>query len=60
MKIKLIGWRFAIVEEIQVETQKVLNTLTKKHLQNTFQKCQKYLDRSVGSQRDCFEGDGTE
>jgi hypothetical protein len=38
MKVKLKGRRFHTVEEIQVETQTVLNTLTKKHFQDAFQK----------------------
>jgi hypothetical protein len=60
MKIKLKGRRFGTVEEIQVETQMVLNTLTKKHFQDSFQKLQKHWDRCVYSQRDYFEGDGAE
>jgi hypothetical protein len=37
MKIKLRGLRFDTVEEIGVETQTVLNTLTKKRFQDAFQ-----------------------
>jgi hypothetical protein len=60
MKIKLKEWKFDAVEEIQVETQMVLNTLTKKDFQDAFQKWQKCWDRCVRSQGDYFEGDGTE
>jgi hypothetical protein len=38
MKIKLKRRRFDTVEEIQAETQTVLNTLTKKDFQDAFQK----------------------
>jgi hypothetical protein len=55
MKIKLKGLRFYTVEKIQVEMQMVLNTLTKKHFQDAFQKWQKCWDRSVHSQGDYFE-----
>jgi hypothetical protein len=60
MKIKLKGRRFDTGEEIQAETQTVLNTLTKKDFQDAFQKWQKRWDRRVRSQRDYFEGDGAE
>ena len=36
MKIKLKGRRFDTVEEIQAESQKVLNTLTQKDFQDSF------------------------
>jgi hypothetical protein len=39
--IELRGRRFDTVEEIQAETQTLLNTLTKKHFQDAFQKWQK-------------------
>ncbi|PNF25826.1 hypothetical protein B7P43_G11746 [Cryptotermes secundus] len=60
MKIKLKGRRFDTVEEIQVETQTVLNTLTKKDFQDAFEKWQKCWDRCMRSQGDYFEGDGAE
>jgi hypothetical protein len=58
MKIKLKGRRFDTVEEIQVETQMVLNTLTKKLFQYAFQKWQKCCDQYVHSQGDKFEDVG--
>ena len=58
MKIKLKGRRFDTVEEIQAESQKVLNTLTQKDFQDSFQSWQKRSDRCVRSQGDHFEGDG--
>ncbi|PNF41538.1 hypothetical protein B7P43_G12319 [Cryptotermes secundus] len=60
MKIKLKGRRFDTAEEIQAETQTVLNTLTKKDFQDAFQKWQKRWDRCMRSQGDYFEGDGAE
>jgi hypothetical protein len=58
MKIKLKGWRFDTVEEIQRKMQMVLNTLAKKHFQDVFQKWQKHWDLYVCSQGDCFKGCG--
>jgi hypothetical protein len=57
MKIKFKGRRFDTVEETQAETQTVLNTLTKKHLQEAFQMWQKRWDLGVHSQGDYFKGD---
>jgi transposase len=42
MKIKLKGRRFYTVEEIQAEMLIALNTLTKKHFQDAFQKWQNH------------------
>jgi hypothetical protein len=56
MKIKLKGRRFDTVEEIQAESQKVLNTLTQKDFQDSFRLWQKGWDRYVRSQGDYFEG----
>jgi hypothetical protein len=58
IKIKLKGRRFDTVEEIQAESQKVLNMLTQKDFQDSFQSWQKRWDRCVRSQGDHFEGDG--
>jgi hypothetical protein len=60
MTIKLKGWRFDADEEIQAETQTVLNALTKEDFQDAFQKWQKRWDRCVRSKGNCFEGDGAE
>jgi hypothetical protein len=38
MKLKLKGRRFYITEEIQTESQRVLDTLTEKDFQEAFQK----------------------
>jgi hypothetical protein len=45
MKIKFKGRRFDTVEEIQVETQTVLNILTEKHFRGAFQRWQKCGDQ---------------
>jgi predicted transcriptional regulator YdeE len=58
--MKLKGRRFDAVEEIQVETQTVLNTVTKTHFKDAFQKWQKCWNRCMPSQGDNFEGDGAE
>jgi hypothetical protein len=60
MKTKLKGRRFDTVEEIQAETQTVLNAPRKKDFQDALQKGQKHWDRCVCSQRDYFEGDSTD
>jgi hypothetical protein len=52
MKIKLKGRRFDTVEEIQAESQLILDTLTKIHFHDAFQKWQTCWDY--------FEGDGAE
>ncbi|PNF27477.1 hypothetical protein B7P43_G08983 [Cryptotermes secundus] len=60
MKMKLKGRRFDTVEEIQAETQTVLNALTKKDFQDAFQMWQKRWDRCMRFQGDYFEGDDAE
>jgi hypothetical protein len=40
MKFKLRGRRFDTIEEIQAESQRVLDTLTEKDFQEAFQKNQ--------------------
>jgi hypothetical protein len=57
MKLRLKGRRFDTIEEIQAESQEVLNTLT---LEN-FQGCmgwKKRWDRCIHAQGDYFEADG--
>jgi hypothetical protein len=60
MKIKLKGRRFDTAKEIQADTQTVLDTLTKKHFQDAFQKRQKRWYRCVRSQGDYFNDNGAE
>jgi hypothetical protein len=44
MKLKLKGRRFDIIEEIQAESQRVLDTLTEKYFQEAFQKWRRRWD----------------
>jgi hypothetical protein len=60
MKIKLKGVRLGIAEENEVETQIVLNTLTKKQFHGAFQKWQKHGVMCVHSQGGSCESDGAE
>jgi hypothetical protein len=39
MKLKLKGRRFGTIEEIQVESQRKLDTLTEKDFQETWNRC---------------------
>jgi hypothetical protein len=41
LKIKLKGHHFDIIEEIEAESQAMLNTLTEHDFQDAFKKCQK-------------------
>jgi hypothetical protein len=58
MKLKLKGRRFDTIEEIQAESQRVLDTLTEKDFQEAFQKCMRRCDRCLHSGGNYFEGDG--
>jgi len=58
MKLKLKGRRFDTIEEIQAETQKVLDTLTEKDFQEAFQKWRRQWDRCLHAGGNYFEGDG--
>jgi len=57
MKLKLKGRRFNTSEEIQAKTQKVLDTLTEKDFQETFQKWRRWWDRCLHAGANYFEGD---
>jgi hypothetical protein len=57
MKLKLKGRRFDTTEEIQAESQRVLNTLTEKDFQETFQKWRRRRDRCLNAGGNYFEGD---
>jgi predicted acetyltransferase len=45
MKLKLKGRRFDTIEEIQAESQRVLDTLTEKKFREAFQKWRRLWDR---------------
>jgi hypothetical protein len=58
IKLRLKGRRFASIEEIQAESQQILNTLTPADFSEYFQKWQNRWDRCIQAQGDSFEGDG--
>jgi hypothetical protein len=45
VKLKLKGSRFDTIEDIQAESQRVLNTMTEKDIQEAFQKWRRRWDR---------------
>jgi hypothetical protein len=47
MKLKLKGHRFDTIEEIQAESQRVLDTVTEKDFQEAFQKWRRRWDRCL-------------
>jgi len=57
LKMKLKGWRFHMLEEIQAESQAVLNTLRENDFQECFKNWQHGWDRCQASDGDHFEGD---
>ena len=57
MKLRLKGQHFVSIEEIQAESQQVLNTLTPEDFSECFQKWQNHRDRCIQAQGDYFEGD---
>jgi hypothetical protein len=58
MKLKLKGRRFDTIEEIQAESQRVLDTLTEKDFQETFRKLRRRWDRCLHAGGNYLEGDG--
>jgi len=57
LKMKLKGRKFQTLEEIQAESQAVLNTLRVKVFQECFKSWQRRWDRCQASEGDYFEGD---
>ena len=55
--MKLKGRRFQTFEEIQAESQAVLNTLRENDFQECFKNWQRRWDRCQASEGDYFEGD---
>jgi hypothetical protein len=49
---------FYTIEDIQAETQKVLDTLTEKNFQDAFQKLRRFWDRCLHAGGNYFEDDG--
>jgi hypothetical protein len=59
MKLKLKGRRFDTMEEIQAESQRVLDSLTEKGFQEAFQKWRRRWDQCLHAGGNYFEGDGS-
>jgi hypothetical protein len=58
MKLKLKGHRFDTTEEIQAESQRVLDTLTEKDFQEVFQKWRRRWDQCLHVGGNYFKSDG--
>ena len=58
MILKLKGRRFDTIEEIQAESQRMLDTLIEKDLQEAFQKWRRRWDWCLHAGGNYFEGDG--
>jgi hypothetical protein len=58
MKLRLKGRRFDTSEEIQAESLRVLDSLTEKKFQETFQKLRRRWNRCLYAGGNYFEGDG--
>ena len=57
VKLQLKGQRFISIEEIQAESQQVLNTLTRADFSECLQEWKNRWDRCMQAQGDYFEGD---
>jgi hypothetical protein len=58
MKLKLKGHQFDTNQEIQAESQRVLDTLTEKDFQEAFQKWKRRWDQCLHAGGNFFKGDG--
>jgi hypothetical protein len=58
MKLKLKGRRFDIIEGIEAESQRVLDTLKENDFQESFYKWRRRWDRCLHAGGSYFEGDG--
>jgi len=58
LKLRMTGRRFDIIEEIQEETQWVLDIIPKRDFQGCFQAWQKRWDRCIRAKGEYCEGDG--
>jgi hypothetical protein len=56
MKLKLKGRRFDNTEEIQAESQRMLDPLTENYFHEAFQKRSRRWDRCLHAGRNYFEG----
>ena len=60
IKLKLKGHRFNTTEEIQAESQRVLDTLTEKDFQEAFPKWRRWWDWCLHVGGNYFKGDGSQ
>jgi hypothetical protein len=58
MELKLRGRRFDNIEEIQAESQRVLDTPREKDFQEAFQKWRRRWDWCLHAEGNYFEGEG--
>ena len=56
-KFWMKGWRFDTIEEIQEESERVLDTIPKRDFQRCFQARQKCWDYCIHTKGEYFEGD---
>ena len=59
MKMKLKGCLFGTIEEIQANSQRVLDSLIEKDFLEAFQKWRRQWDRCLHGEGNYFEGDGS-
>jgi hypothetical protein len=60
LKIKLKGRRFETVSDVQRESQAVNYSIKENYFCGVFEEWKERLDRCIRSQRDYFEGDGSQ
>jgi len=58
MKLKVKGRRFDTIEEIEAESQRVLDTLTEKDFQEAYQKWRRWWDGCLHAGGNYLEDDG--
>ena len=58
LKLQMKGRTFNTIEEIQKESQRVLDTIPKMDFQGCFQAWQKRWDRCIRAEGEYFDGDG--
>jgi len=58
LKLRMKGRRFDTIEEIQEESQRVLDTIPKRDFQGCFRAWQKRWDRCIRTKGEYLEGDG--
>jgi hypothetical protein len=59
-KMKMKGWRFETVSDIQRESQAELDNMKENDFYGAFEAWKKWWDRCICSLGDYFEGDGTQ